>query len=97
MSPETEEREGRPGEEDARRAEPWKERGKAYQGAIEAVLAILIAAGIGYWADEWLGTAPSWTIVGVAVGFAAFVLRLWRMRKLFEGQEDGRGEQRSGR
>ena len=56
----------------------------AYQGALEAVLAIVITAGIGYWADQRFGTAPRWLILGTCLGFAAFVLRLFRMRKLFE-------------
>ena len=56
----------------------------AYQGALEAVLAIVIAAGVGYWADQRFGTQPRWLIVGTCIGFAAFVLRLFRMRTLFE-------------
>jgi len=61
----------------------------AYQGALEAVLAIVITAGIGYWADQRFGTAPRWLILGTCLGFAAFVLRLFRMRKLFEGASPG--------
>jgi F0F1-type ATP synthase assembly protein I len=61
----------------------------AYQGALEAVLAIVITAGIGYWADQRFGTAPRWLILGTCLGFAAFVLRLFRMRKLFEGAPPG--------
>ncbi len=56
----------------------------AYQGALEAVLAIAIAAGAGYWADGHFGTSPRWLIVGTIVGFASFVVRLWRMRGLFD-------------
>lgn len=61
----------------------------AYQGALEAVLAIAIAAGLGFWADQRFGTEPRWLIVGTCVGFAAFVVRLWRMRKLFDGAPPG--------
>jgi F0F1-type ATP synthase assembly protein I len=66
----------------------------AYQGALEAVLAIAIAAGIGFWVDGRLGSGPRWLIVGTIVGFAAFVLRLWRMRSLVEGDpsRDGKGQ-----
>jgi F0F1-type ATP synthase assembly protein I len=56
----------------------------AYQGALEAVLAIVISAGIGYWADQRFDTQPRWLIVGTCIGFAAFVLRLFRMRTLVE-------------
>lgn len=62
---------------------------KAYQGTVEAVVALLIAMGLGYWADQKLGTAPRWLLVGVVLGFAAFVLRLWRMRRLFEQSDAG--------
>ena len=56
----------------------------AYQGALEAVFAVVIAIGLGYWADQRFGTEPRWMIVGTCIGFGSFVLRLWRMRKLFE-------------
>lgn len=58
--------------------------GSAYQGAMESVFAIVIATGIGYWADTRFGTSPRWLIVGAIVGFAAFVLRLARMAKLVQ-------------
>lgn len=67
----------------------------AYQGALEAVLAIVITAGIGYWADQRFGTEPRWLILGTCLGFAAFVLRLFRMRKLFEDPAPG-SEERPG-
>ncbi|MBW2230394.1 MAG: AtpZ/AtpI family protein [Deltaproteobacteria bacterium] len=58
--------------------------GSAYQGAVEATFAIVIAALLGYWADQQFGTSPLWLIVGVVVGFAAFVMRLMRMAKLVQ-------------
>jgi F0F1-type ATP synthase assembly protein I len=71
--------------------EAVRRRGIAvYQGTLEAVLAILIAAGIGYWADRRFDTEPRWLIVGTCLGFAAFVLRLFRMRKLFESTPPSR-------
>jgi len=60
--------------------------GAAYQGALEAVFAILIAGGIGYWADGRFGTSPWLLILGFVIGFASFVLRLFRLgRRLNEG------------
>jgi F0F1-type ATP synthase assembly protein I len=56
-----------------------------YQGSVEAVLALLIAMGLGYWADEKFGTDPWLLMTGVVIGFAAMVLRIWRMRALVEG------------
>jgi F0F1-type ATP synthase assembly protein I len=62
-----------------------RRQGLAYQGATEAVLAILVAAGIGYWADGRLGTSPWLLLAGLVVGFGSFVLRLFRLgRQLHE-------------
>ena len=58
--------------------------GGAYQGAMEAVFAIVGAVLIGAWVDSRFGTSPRWLIVGVIVGFGAFVLRLARMAKLVD-------------
>jgi hypothetical protein len=53
--------------------------GSAYEGAFEAVGAILIATLLGYWFDEYYETTPTGVLVGAAIGFGAFVLRLFRM------------------
>jgi len=63
-------------------------RGAAYEGAMEAIFAILISVGLGYWADQHFGTEPTWLIVGAVIGFAAFVLRLFRMGKLIQETGD---------
>jgi hypothetical protein len=52
----------------------------AYQGAIEAVLAMAVSALAGWWIDGRLGTGPWGLFVGMAVGFAALLLRLLRIR-----------------
>lgn len=59
-------------------------QGAAYEGAMEAILAILIAVGLGYWADQSFGSEPIGLIAGAVIGFAAFVLRLWRMNELVQ-------------
>ena len=64
---------------------------RAYQWALEAVFSIPIAAGLGWWADRSFGTGPWGLLVGLALGFAAFVRRLVRMRSLLEPSE-GQGE-----
>jgi F0F1-type ATP synthase assembly protein I len=56
-----------------------RRQGAAYQGALEAVFAILIASGLGYWADGRLGTSPWLLLLGVVIGFGSFVLRLFRL------------------
>lgn len=58
-----------------------RRQGSAYQGALEATFAILIAVGIGYWADGRLGTTPWLLLLGFVVGFGAFVLRLIRLAR----------------
>jgi F0F1-type ATP synthase assembly protein I len=74
-------------DEGTEQREPTANRdGAAYQGALEAVFAILIAGGIGYWADGRFGTSPWLLILGFAVGFGSFVLRLFRLgRRLNAG------------
>jgi F0F1-type ATP synthase assembly protein I len=57
-----------------------RQAASAYQGALEAVVALLVAMGAGYWVDQRFDTAPTGLLVGTAIGFGAFVLRIWRMR-----------------
>ncbi len=59
-----------------------KESARAYQAAMEAVFAIPISGGLGYLADAKWETGPLGLFIGLAFGFAAFVLRLWKMRSL---------------
>jgi F0F1-type ATP synthase assembly protein I len=56
-----------------------RRQGAAYQGALEAVFAILVAVAIGYFVDRRFGTSPGFLFVGVVLGFSAFVLRLVRI------------------
>jgi F0F1-type ATP synthase assembly protein I len=67
-----------------------RRQGLAYQGAFEAVAAIPIATGIGYWADGRFDTSPYLLILGAALGFAAFVTRLLRLGHQLQafGDED---------
>lgn len=65
---------------------PARRRGLAYQGAVEAVFAILIAGLLGYLADVRFDTSPWFLLTGFAFGFAAFVVRLFRLgRRLQKG------------
>ncbi len=58
--------------------------GKAYQRALEAVLAIPLGIGIGYFVDGRLESSPVGLLIGAVLGFAAFVRRLVSMRSLVE-------------
>ncbi len=74
--------------------ESQRRMGKVYEGAFESVFAILIGGGFGYWADQHFETSPRWLLVGLAIGFGAFVLRLWKLgialQKLADGETEGR-------
>lgn len=61
-----------------------RRQGLAYQAASEAVFAILIAAGLGYWADSHFETSPWLLLIGLGLGFTAFVLRLLRLGRQLE-------------
>jgi F0F1-type ATP synthase assembly protein I len=64
--------------------------GRAYQGALEAVLAVVVGAGAGAWADSRFGTSPLLLLVGLVLGFATFVLRITRLlRELSPPPEGG--------
>ena len=69
--------------------------GKAYQWALEAVLAIPIGIGIGYFVDGRLESSPVGLVIGAALGFAAFVRRLVSMRSLVESAPAAPGETRT--
>jgi len=92
--PDNEKVPGREGEEQGRsNRPPAKGSGAAYQGAIEAVFAILIAAFLGNLADDHFGTSPRYVLIGFAIGFASFVLRLVRLGRAQQGgTESDEGE-----
>jgi len=66
------------------RHERARRQALAYQGAFEAVAAILIGAGLGYWADSYFDTSPFLLLIGTGFGFASFVVRLLRLGKLLQ-------------
>jgi len=68
----------------------------AYQGAFEAVIAILIATGLGYWIDTSFDTTPYGLLIGAAVGFGSFVLRLLRLGRLLQQVADEEATENDG-
>jgi ATP synthase protein I len=62
--------------------------GMAYQGAFESVFAILVGAGLGYWVDASYDTSPWGLLVGLLLGFSAFVLRLVRLARQLNAMEE---------
>jgi len=77
-------REGQAGEQVHK---PDRRLGAVYQGAFEAVIALLIAAGIGYWLDGYFDTAPWLLLIGTAIGFASFTVRLIRLGRWMKDQD----------
>ncbi len=63
-----------------------RSKGAVYQGGSEAVFAILIAAGSGYWIDGHFDSAPIGLLIGVAIGFASFTLRLIQLGRRAQRQ-----------
>jgi F0F1-type ATP synthase assembly protein I len=70
-----------------------RRKGAVYQGGSEAVFAILIAAGIGYWLDSRFDTAPTLLLIGLAVGFASFTLRLIRLGRNVQRRAQNEAEE----
>ena len=66
-----------------------KPMGAAYQASMEAVLSIVIAVLLGWWADNYFETAPWGVLVGATIGFAAFVLRLSRLGAAMSAPPEG--------
>ena len=68
-----------PQHEEKSQAGGGRPQGAVYQGAFEAVIALLIAVGFGYWLDGYFDTAPWLLLIGTAIGFASFTVRLIRL------------------
>ena len=69
------------------RPEEGRRQAMAYQGAVEAVASIGIGGGLGYFADDHFDTSPILLLIGFAVGFGAFFVRLARLRRTLESTE----------
>ena len=69
-----------------------RRQAKAYEGAFEAVAAVVISALLGYWADDYFETTPWGLLIGVALGFAAMVLRLFRLGAQMNAIEQENGD-----
>ncbi len=64
-----------------------RRQGAVYQGAFEAVIALLIAVGFGFWLDSYFDTAPWLLLIGTAIGFASFTVRLIRLGRWMKGED----------
>lgn len=72
--------------------------GGAYEGGLQAGLAVAISMGLGIWADSHFGSSPIGLFVGLGIGFGAFTLRIWQlMQQQSSPAEDSGQEPKSGR
>jgi len=70
--------------------------GGAYQGGVEASLAVAICVGAGVWADDYFGTSPGFMLAGLGIGFAAFITRLIRLTKELNDDSADSGKTKQG-
>ena len=63
-----------------RRKAPATPMGRAFEGAFEASIAVVVALALGYYCDRWLGTEPVFLFVGLVVGAVAGFRRLLRIQ-----------------
>jgi len=84
--------ERRPSEQDDS-SHSVRKRGKAYQSVMEAVFAIPIGGGIGWFLGGRLGSETVGLLIGLGFGFATFIIRLTRLRGMVE-QEAAEAERR---
>ncbi len=68
------------------RTTPWA---RAFEGALESAIAVVVGVVLGYYCDRWLGTEPVFLFVFLILGFVAGFRRLLQIQ--VPGQED-RGE-----
>jgi F0F1-type ATP synthase assembly protein I len=75
--------------------EKGRRQARAYQAALEAAFSIPAGLVLGWFADSRLGSAPLGLLLGIGIGFVAFILRLTRMRRMVE-EEAAEAEKESG-
>ena len=90
---------GPPGDGSKRSTGPsMRKGGGAYEGGLQAALAVVISMGFGHWADRYFDSSPIGLFLGLAIGFGAFTLRIWQLLKSQSsaGQDSEEGPQDSG-
>jgi len=65
----------------------WKGVADVAQVGMTLVVATVIGLGLGYYADQWMGSAPWLTLVGLGFGIAAGFVNIFRaVRRLGRGR-----------
>ena len=72
-----------------------RKSGSAYEGGLQAALAVVVSMGLGIWVDSYFGTSPVGLFVGLGIGFGAFILRIWQLLQAqnSSGREPGEGSE----
>lgn len=55
---------------------------------MEALIALAMGFLVGYWLDGKYGTSPRYFLIGTAIGFASFSIRLVRLGRRLGTQAD---------
>lgn len=61
---------------------------RGYQVGLEAIFALVLAVGVGFWVDTRFETPPLFLLVGTGIGFAACVLRLLRYQRELDAKSE---------
>jgi ATP synthase protein I len=66
----------------------WRTVGELAAIGMTMVVATIIGLGAGYYADQWLGTMPWLTLIGLGLGIAAAFVSLFRAVRAAERRLD---------
>lgn len=72
----------------------WQGIDQAHRMSVQLIAAILVWAGLGYLADEWLGTGPWLMAAGALLGNAAGIYLVWLRGNQMSAADDAAREQR---
>jgi ATP synthase protein I len=59
----------------------WRSLGELASLGVAMVLATVIGLGVGYYLDDWMGTSPWLTLLGLGFGIASSFVILFRSAK----------------
>src|SRR5215470_17001908 len=76
-------REARKGSEPPARASAQRELGVAYRVMVEMIAGVGVGGFLGWWLDNWLGTAPLLLVALIVLGFAAGAMNAYRAIRLY--------------
>ncbi len=66
--------------------------GGGFRIAVEMLAALVVGTGLGYMADQMLGTLPWFMVAGIFLGFAAGVKNMIRSAERMHAKRDGEDE-----